>query len=130
VAYIVVIDSEETVRSVIARILEFKGGYTVRATGEFTQALEWVREKLPDLVVTNVFLRGIAGHDAMRKLRSEFPELPVLMVSGLPDESVIRDWIGETRFDIFPKPFTCDHLLEKVRQMIRPSGPRNAKPDT
>jgi DNA-binding response OmpR family regulator len=93
-------------------------GYTVRATGEFDNAVEWIRESTPDLVITNVFLRGIAGHDAMLKLRSEFQGLPVLMVSGLPDETVIKDWIGETDFDVFPKPFRSDALLNKVRQMI------------
>jgi DNA-binding response OmpR family regulator len=51
-------------------------------------------------------------------LRSEFQGLPVLMVSGLPDETVIKDWIGETDFDVFPKPFRSDALLNKVRQMI------------
>jgi DNA-binding NtrC family response regulator len=80
-ASIVVIDSEVTVRSVMVTILQ-GAGYTVRATGEFDNAVEWIRESTPDLVITNVFLRGIAGHDAMKKLRSEFQGLPVLMVSA------------------------------------------------
>jgi DNA-binding NtrC family response regulator len=116
-ASIVVIDSEETVRTVMTAILR-RGGYDVRATGEFRSALEWLRESPPDLVITNVFLRGIAGHEAMLKLHTEFPKLPVLMVSGLPDEDAIHEWVGETRFDIFPKPFRSLTLLEKVSQMI------------
>jgi DNA-binding NtrC family response regulator len=116
-ASIVVIDSEETVRSVMVTILQ-RVGYTVRATGEFHKAVDWIRESIPDLVITNVFLRGIAGHDAMKKLRGEFPGLPVLMVSGLPDDTIIHDWIGETRFDVFPKPFRSNSLLHKVREMI------------
>jgi DNA-binding NtrC family response regulator len=116
-ASIVVIDSEETVRNVMMAILQ-AGGYDVRATGEFRNALDWLRESPPDLVITNVFLRGIAGHEAMLKLHSEFPKLPVLMVSGLPDEDAIQAWVGETRFDVFPKPFRSHTLLEKVNQMI------------
>ncbi len=116
-ASIVVIDSEETVRSVMEKIL-LRDGHTVRATGDFNSAMDWIRESAPDLVITNVFLRGIAGHDAMHKVRSEFPGLPVLMVSGLPDESIIQRWEGEADFDVFPKPFRSDALLNKVRQMI------------
>lgn len=90
----------------------------MRATGDFNEALSWIREWQPQLVLTNVFLRGITGHDAMRTLRDEFPGLPVLMVSGLPDDEAIQEWIGETRFDVFPKPFTSNLLLDKVNRMI------------
>ena len=115
-----VIDSEPTVRTVMATILE-RAGYGVRATGEFNKALEMLRAQRPDLVVTNVFLRGIAGHDAMHAIKESFPGLPVLMVSGLPDEEVIATWTEETGFDVFPKPFRSDSLVEKVRQVLETS---------
>jgi DNA-binding response OmpR family regulator len=83
-------------------------GHRVRATGEFEEAPAICRESLPDLILTNVFLRGVPGHEAMLKLKSEFPQTLVLMVSGLPDDEVIQEWTGETGFDVFPKPFTAD----------------------
>lgn len=116
-ALIVVIDSEETVRSVVSKILH-RAGYDVFAFGDLDLALEMVRAAQPDLVLTNVFLRGITGHDAMLKLRSEFPDLNVLMVSGLPDDEVIREWTGEPHFDVFPKPFSAHALVEKVREIV------------
>ena len=86
-ASIVVIDSEETVRRVMTEILQ-NGGHSVRGAREFDDGISLLRSDLPDLVITNVFLRGgITGHEAMRKLKGEFPQLPFLMVSGLPDET-------------------------------------------
>lgn len=114
---IVVIDSEPTVRSVVTAILE-RAGYAVRATGDFHNAMEMLQDHRPDLVLTNVFLRGIAGHDAMLALKKSFPGLLVLMVSGLPDDDVISTWTGEVGFDVFPKPFRSDALVEKVRQVL------------
>jgi DNA-binding NtrC family response regulator len=116
-ATIVVIDSEDTVRTVVATILA-RHGHTVRAFGDLEEALAVIRKSEPQLVLTNVFLRGITGHDAMLKLRGEFPELPVLMVSGLPDDDVIREWTGEPKFDVFPKPFTASSLLSKVSSLL------------
>jgi len=52
----------------------------------------------PDLLLTNVYLRGITGHAAMRLLKGLCPRLPALMVSGLPDDRVIREWTGEDGF--------------------------------
>ena len=117
-ATILVIDSEPTVRTVVTRILE-SGGHSVAATGDFKLAVEMLRNTLPDLVVTNVFLRGIAGHDAMFQLKREFPKVKVLMVSGLPDERVISEWMAEPGFDVFPKPFKSNDLLSKVHQVLR-----------
>lgn len=114
---IVVLDSEPAVRSIMSKILE-QAGYSVRATADFKEAIEIVRGSAPDLVLTNVFLKGITGHDAMRELRKEFPKLPVLMVSGLPDDPAIQRWIHEDGFDAFPKPFTADALTAKVREVI------------
>lgn len=114
---IVVIDSEPIVRKVVTEILR-GAGYEVRATGEPDVAFEMVRQSKPDLVITNVFLRGLTGHDAMQRLRSEFPGVRVLMVSGLPDDEVIRTWTNEDGVDSFPKPFTSEALKQKVREVL------------
>ena len=46
-------------------------------------------------MITNVYLQGITGHEAMRLSKDHFPGLQVLMLSGLPDETAIQEWIGE-----------------------------------
>jgi len=116
-AAILVIDSEETVRAVVSRILN-TAGHQVRATGDFRAALKMLRESRTDLVLTNVFLQGIAGRDAMAALKREFPGIRVLMVSGLPDDESIRELQSETRFDVFPKPFKAGLLVDKVSEML------------
>ena len=114
---IVVVDSEPIVRSVVVRILE-RAGYSVHDSEELGQALLMIENLRPDLVITNVFLRGATGHDAMKIIKDRFPGLNVLMVSGLPDEKVVSEWTGTTGFDVFPKPFKADDLLQKVEQML------------
>ncbi len=53
----------------------------------------------------------------MHLLKDHCPRLPVLMVSGLPDETAIHEWIGEEGFDTLP--FQAAALVEKVREVIR-----------
>jgi two-component system KDP operon response regulator KdpE len=118
---IVVLDAEEVVRKVVTSILE-KAGYSVTATADLSSALEMCRKQRPELILTNVYLPGISGHEAMKKLKEYCPKVPVLMVSGLPDSAVIRDWLEEDGFDIFPKPFTPHTLLAKVEEVISARG--------
>jgi len=95
-----------------------RAGYQVRDTGEPDAAVEMIRQSRPDLVITNVFLKETRGHDVIQRLRSEFPELRVLLVSGLPDDEIVRRWANKDGFDAFPKPFTAGALKEKVREVL------------
>ena len=123
-AHILVIDAEPTVRSIVVKILQ-RAGHAVRATGDFQEAVTLLHGLPADLVVTNVFLNGITGHQAMLKLKHQFPRIRVLMISGLPDEDSVAAWAGEeSRFDVFPKPFAPNSLVEKVQQMLVMDGNR------
>jgi DNA-binding response OmpR family regulator len=117
-ARIVVLDAEPVVRGVVADILS-RGGYSVEPTDTVQAALKIVHIAPPDLVLTNVYLPGVTGHEAMRLIKEACPHMPVLMMSGLPDAEVIRQWAGQDGFDTFPKPFTAEELLAKVRAMLR-----------
>jgi CheY-like chemotaxis protein len=114
---ILVVDAEPVVRSVIKAILE-REGYDVMPVADPKAALEIVKVKQPVLIITNVNLPGMSGHDAMLMFRESCPDVPVLMVSGIPDCEVVQHWRAEEGFDIFPKPFRSEQLAKKVREVL------------
>jgi DNA-binding NtrC family response regulator len=114
---LVVIDAEPVVRSVVKDILESKG-YSVTVTDDVEFAIQLCKANSPDLVLTNVFLPGITGHDAMKMLKESCPNIPVLMISGLPDSDTVQEWIKQDGFDAFPKPFRPNDLIVKVDEMM------------
>ena len=73
----------------------------------------------PDLLLTNVYLNGISGRDAIAQIKRHCPDLRVLMVSGLPDETIILESANAGGFDIFPKPFKATDLTSKVSQLLQ-----------
>ena len=76
------------------------------------------RTDAPALVITNVALPGITGHDAMRLFKQCSPDTPVLMIPGIPESDVITKWKDQDGFDVFPKPFMAGDLRTKVREML------------
>jgi DNA-binding response OmpR family regulator len=106
------------VRKIVATIIE-KDGYEVTQTDDPRAVVEIVKEAPPALIITNVALPGMSGHEAMRIFKRHAPGVPVLMIPGLPDEGVIREWGREPGFEIFPKPFRAADLRAKVREMIK-----------
>jgi len=105
------------VRGVIQAILE-REGYNVKPLADPRVAVELIRRAPPSLIITNVFLPGMTGHEAMRLFKETCPAMPVLMVSGLPDSEVIQRWMSEDGFDAFPKPFSAEQLTAKVKQVL------------
>jgi len=117
---IVIVDPEPVVRSVLQGVLE-GDGYKVTPLGDPKIAAEILKTDPPELIITNVSLLGMTGHDAMKMFKSICPDVPVLMVSGLPDSDVIQHWMEEDGFDAFPKPFTAQQFRDKVRQVLAKS---------
>jgi DNA-binding response OmpR family regulator len=115
---IVIVDAAPDVRKIVATIIE-KDGYEVTQTDDPKTVVEIVKEAPPALIITNVTLPGMSGHEAMQIFRQHAPGVPVLMIPGLPDEGVIREWGREPGFEIFPKPFRAADLRAKVREMIQ-----------
>jgi DNA-binding NtrC family response regulator len=114
---IVVVDGEQVVRKVIQDILE-REGFRVIGLSDPKMALVVIEAAKPVLIITNVSLPGMSGHAAMKMFKECCPELPVLMVSGLPDSQVVQEWLKQDGFDAFPKPFTAQQLVKKVNEMI------------
>jgi DNA-binding NtrC family response regulator len=115
---ILIVDAEPVVRSVITAILQ-SGGYAVLESDNVQQGLDILKTAPVDLLMTNVNLPGISGADAMSVFKGVRPDLKVLMIAGVPDDQVIREWVCDHHFQVFPKPFSAGHLLQKVHSLLK-----------
>jgi DNA-binding response OmpR family regulator len=116
-ATILLFHSAPLVRQVIREILE-AAGYVVRATGDLGIAVDMVRETRPDLLLIDVYVANINGHDAALYLRQKCPALRVLMVAGVPDDQRIDARITNEGFLIFPPPFAPAVLIARVKEIL------------
>jgi DNA-binding response OmpR family regulator len=121
---ILVVDDDALFREFVATILKRAGYYPVEAaTGE--EALEVAQRQRPRLVVLDVHLPGISGHEVCQKLRATDDIPHVLFVSGErvePYDRVAGLLVGGD--DYLVKPFAPDELLARVHAMIRRAGER------
>ena len=107
-------------RSTVSRILS-RAGHQIHEAGDLEAALHQLSTAPINLVITNVYLPGVTGHDALKALKKQSPNIPVLMVSGLPDSEIVERWQDEPGWDVFPKPFAPADLLTKVREVLERS---------
>ncbi|MCP5058958.1 MAG: response regulator [bacterium] len=111
---VMVVEDEDSVRKLMTRVLS-AGGYRVFAASGAEEAWSGpMHNEHVDLVISDVMMRGTSGLELAARLREERPDLPVLLVSGVPGEP---NAVGP-EFAFLPKPFTRSQLLERVRELL------------
>jgi two-component system, NtrC family, nitrogen regulation response regulator NtrX len=114
---ILVVDDEVNIVKSIAMILRGEG-MAVEGAGSGEEALVRLREQSFDAVLLDINLPGIDGLETLRELRAEWPQLPVIMVSG---HATIERAVEATRLgalDFMEKPFSRDRALLNVRNAM------------
>jgi DNA-binding response OmpR family regulator len=117
-ATILIFHSAPVARTVIREILE-REGYVVRATGDLGIAVDMVRESPPDLLLIDVYVADINGHDAALYLCQKCPGMRVLMVAGLPADPRIELRTTGEGFMVFPGPFAPAELAARVKEILK-----------
>ena len=110
---ILVVEDEAAVRFNLVSYLE-DSGYQVQECDDGTRGLELVRAHCPDLVLSDLWMPGINGRELVRTLHQEFPQLPVIVVSGT---GVLSDAVAALRegaWDFIAKPIADMAVLEHV----------------
>ncbi|MEM7463837.1 MAG: sigma-54 dependent transcriptional regulator [Pseudomonadota bacterium] len=109
---ILVVDDEIDIRELVAGILEDEGHET-RTAGDADSALEAINERRPRLVFLDIWLQGsrLDGLELLAEIKSQHPELPVVMISGHGNIETAVSAIKSGAYDYIEKPFKSDRLL-------------------
>jgi DNA-binding NtrC family response regulator len=111
--HVLIVDDETNVRKVLATLLEQAGYQTTRAGGG-EEALELVRAQDPDLVLTDLRMPGMDGMELLGRLRAEFPEIPVLMLTAHGTVQTAVEAMKRGAHDFLTKPFDKKQVVETV----------------
>lgn len=83
-----------------------------------TLSAELARGDLVDLVLLDLAMPGVSGFSGLLYLRSQYPEIPVVIVSATEDRVVIRRCIEVGASGFIPKSMEIDEMREAVRSVL------------
>lgn len=114
---ILMVDDEQRFRDTTQKILSKKGFETILAeSGE--DALEKMAQN-PDVVILDIKMPGMDGHETLSHIKKIQPDLPVIMLTGHGAKPSARQALVEGAFDYLTKPCDIDLLAEKIKEACR-----------
>lgn len=114
---ILIVDDEYLIADILGFALE-DAGFLVEKASNGRKALEALKEKRVELVITDYMMPVLNGEELVRAIREELQltDLPVILMSGAQASQ------GRTRpqlFDaVFDKPFDMDRMIAKVHELL------------
>ncbi len=114
---ILVVDDERDMRKFMSAILTAEG-YTVLTAEDGLQALEMIRTKRPDLVISDVMMENLNGFMLLENLREDpaTTNTPVILVTGAAQNA--GAWQADTNVDYLMKPVSAKELIGAIKKRI------------
>jgi two-component system, cell cycle sensor histidine kinase and response regulator CckA len=116
---VLVVDDEEMVRRLAARILIGQGYRVLEASGgeEAVRMLQRAAHRI-DGVLTDLAMPGLAGRQLGETISRCWPQVRVIYMSGFPARRMVNDGALDPNHPFVQKPFTAEQLTRKVREVL------------
>jgi two-component system nitrogen regulation response regulator GlnG len=119
-----VVDDDQSIRWVLEKALQ-KAELAARVFESGEALLSALKQYLPSVIVTDVRMPGISGLELLQGLQSDYPDIPVVIMTAHSDlDSAVSAYEGGA-FDYLPKPFDIKEaidVIERARQMVTSSS--------
>jgi DNA-binding response OmpR family regulator len=128
-ARILVIDDEAAVLSVLGRMLR-RAGHELMEAADGPTGIQLLRRQPADLAIVDIFLAGQGGLTTIQGMRTEWPALKILAISGADRTGSLQIAARATALgadDFLKKPFEATELLRVIGTLLSPSSTPTAE---
>jgi len=114
---VLVVDDEQLIADLVTTAF-VDLGYEVTTLGSGAEALRFLARAQPDLVVTDWQMAGLNGNHIVSAARELQPGVPIVVITGRPDQAATLIDPNDPRVVLLPKPFELAALQELGARLI------------
>jgi len=114
---ILLVEPEEEVQKFFVDLLS-RENYEVITAGDGTEASGKVKTTAPDIVMTDIRLPGMDGADLLKWIKQDYPDIEVIMITGLGDLQPAIDCLKIGAVDFITKPVILDIVKIALKRAI------------
>jgi DNA-binding NtrC family response regulator len=117
-ARILIVDDDETIRTVLATILEEKG-YTVDTAENGNEGIEKTKTNFYNLALIDIRLPDMQGTQVLAKMKDTAPKMRKIIITGFPSLQNSVEALNKGAHAYIMKPFDMDNVLETVEEQLK-----------
>ncbi len=116
---VLIVDDEPNIVLSLEFLME-EAGYEVRSVADGQQALDAVREEVPDLILLDIMLPKLDGYEICREIRAnpQAKDVRVIMLTAKGREVDQEKGLAFGADEYITKPFSTREVVEKVRHIL------------
>jgi two-component system, NtrC family, response regulator AtoC len=114
IPHILVVDDDPVLRDLLVQFYS-RSGYTAVSVASGEEALALLEKGNIDFVVTDIQLPGINGTELIANMKENFPDVPVMAITGYSDVDIVIDVLKNGACDFIIKPFNLASVQESTR---------------
>jgi CheY-like chemotaxis protein len=119
---ILLVEDEESVRQLVRETLAARGYHVIEAcNGNAALALAAGQSETIHLIITDIVMPGLSGHELVEQLTPARPSIKVLYLSGYAQDAFATPLASGVQKAFLQKPFTLQSLSRKVREVLGPA---------
>jgi DNA-binding NtrC family response regulator len=113
---ILVVDDDVTIRDTLYELLS--EDYLCQTAETAEQAFARLEVDTYDVVLTDISMPGLSGLELLGQVRQRFPDIPVIIISGISDQEHAQGLIKLGAFDFLLKPFKLEVVEKSVKRAL------------
>jgi two-component system chemotaxis response regulator CheY len=114
-----VVDDDTLMREVLKALLRDEGYEVAGEARDGQSALALLDRARPDLVCLDVNMPGMSGIDVLKNIRSRYPEIRVVMITGDASMSTVREAVGFGAMGYIIKPFKAGRVSSSLHAAMK-----------
>jgi len=116
-ASILIVDDDHEMTAVVCDVLR-EAGYEAVGASKGAEALALVKRECPDVLISDLRMSGLSGHQLQLELKRVAPNLPVIIITAFGSIQTAVESMKLGAFDYITKPFSNDELLLVVSRAL------------
>lgn len=119
---VIIVDDSAVMRAQLRDMLADQGFHLMAEAETGKQAIEYIQNLKPDLVLLDVVLPDITAREVLIDLRKTLPALRVLIISGLDADPVVQELLQNGASGYLVKPVSPEMLAYAIKQLEAPAS--------
>jgi DNA-binding NtrC family response regulator len=115
---ILIVDDDESIRKVLATILEEKG-YTINTARTGKEAIEKTNKEFHNLALIDIRLPDMEGTKVLAKIKDTTPKMRKIIITGYPSLQNAVDALNRGADAYILKPFDVEKVLKTIKEQLR-----------